>query len=195
METDPSKINDYNRKREATIWQKGQKYAEQNEVSKEQTEARKADREDMEKIDIDPSAFHAAVGLIKRKTPAKLAKYLADFNLVLKVLGKRQQELFPTEMLALAKREQAEKDRAAKKAKADKPAKKTETKASAKKAAKKTNGKAGNVVKPDQEQADGDKVLKSMAPATEAAKKGKPESQSEVARKKLEDAGLSGKPH
>lgn len=116
METDPDKINDPNRdpaqisdadrQIEATIFKEGQDYAARNARSKEENKGRAASRERIKQTGVNTNAYHVAVGLIKKLSAREMVDWRRDFDLVLKVLGSRQQELFPEEAMKMAKREE-----------------------------------------------------------------------------------------
>ncbi len=188
---------DYEKDRDDTIWKKGRAYAQRIADSKALTDERKLDREEMEKIDLTPAAFHAAVGLVRRLAPTKLEKYLADFNLVLRVLGTNgQQELFPEEAAKAAKREEtaqarleAEKQRVAEEATVagrspDHP------RSDPKKGGAGTKGKRVATELPPivedlraTEQAEGAEALEGMIPETTAARKSQSAQVAEVREK------------
>lgn len=110
---DPTKINDADRAIEQSIFTEGQGYAARNARSKEENKGRAAARERIKNLGMNPQAFGAAVALVKSKTPRELDDYLRDFEVAVKVLRQKQQELFPEETAAALKREQTREQKAA----------------------------------------------------------------------------------
>jgi hypothetical protein len=196
MESDPSKINDADRQIEQTLWNEGQDYAARNARSKEENKGRAASRERVKQTGVNTNAYHTAVGLIKKLSARELVEWRRDFDLVLKVLGSRQAELFPEEALKMAKRE------------ADRQAKEAEAKTKAGPdadsnprsdpnagGAKPMTGDpekpwpddvaTGTVQNPPGEAEEGDAALNAALPET----KGKKKSQSQIAAEKAAAAG------
>lgn len=105
MNDNPDEINAADRQIESTIWKEGQNYAARNARSKEENKGRAESRDRIKQTGISTNAYHTAVGLIKKLSASELKDWRRDFDLVLKVLGSKQQELFPEESLKIAKRE------------------------------------------------------------------------------------------
>jgi hypothetical protein len=111
METDPDKINDRDRQLQQSILREGQSYAARNARSKAENKGRAESRAKIKELGMDPNAFHTAAGLVKRFTPTQLKDWLRDFNTTMDVLTAQQAELFPEELAAARKREDAAKQR------------------------------------------------------------------------------------
>lgn len=212
METDPDKINDYERKIEQSVFTEGQGYAARNARSKEENKGRAAARDRIKQLGMSPQAFGAAVALVKSKTPRELEDYLRDFNAVLKVLRQKQAELFPDEAAAALKREALREQKAAEiprdtkaldeKTDNDKRSDPNKGGAKPKPPAPNKSGKPALTVAggtdtaqapgtpppvPADEQAEGDAALKAGLAETTAA--GKKKSQSQIAREIAEQTG------
>lgn len=195
---------DYERQLEQSIFTEGQGYAARNVRSKEENKGRAAARDRIKAQGISPQAFGAAVALVKTKSPREIDDYLRDFNAVVKVLRQRQQELFPEEAAAAAKREQKAADLASKTpagqdAKSDANPRSNPDAGGAKprtgKPKPSASGKptltvaGGTDVKPTDEQAEGDAALNAGMQQTNAASK--KESQSAKAARIAAEAGTT----
>jgi hypothetical protein len=123
MENNPDKINDRSDDRlrendaelqiEATIFKQGQDYAARNQRSKAENKGRAESRAKIKAIGMNTNAYATAVRLIKDLTPGELADWRRDFDLVLKVMGSKQKELFPEEQLKAEQRIARQQEKAA----------------------------------------------------------------------------------
>lgn len=202
METDPTKINNPDRALEARLFKEGQNYAEDNAESKERNKSRAESRERIKEAGVNPQAFGTAIRLIKTLSPRELTAWREDFNLVLKVMGSKQAELFPEEAIRASKREA---DRKAKEKADAKAAKEAARKTgddnprsdpksggagkAPKKAAKKTAAKKSNVVKLRPTEAE--LTAAAANAAAEQDEGGEVLSQSAQSKQKLSDAGMN----
>lgn len=190
MEQDPDKINDADRQIEAKVYKQAQDYAETRVESRELNERRNEGRKEIVKMGFRKDAYQSAIRIIKDLTPREQADYMRDLKTFLKILGAKQADLFPEEHLRNIKREEDRKQRE-KEAKSsagrspDHPRSDPKSggagKPKAKKDAKKSTGNVVPMKRPTEaaaneaaEQAEGEAVL----------------SQSELAAKKLADAGI-----
>lgn len=114
LEDDPDKINDAERQIEAKIGQIGEAYAASNKRQKTENKTRAENRAKIKEMGIRTDAYQVGVKLARDLTETERKDFMRDLTLVVKVLGAKQQELFPDEALKAAKREQAKKDKAAK---------------------------------------------------------------------------------
>lgn len=105
MTENPEEINDADRQIAQVIWNEGQAYAENNQVSKKQNKARAESRERIKGTGIRPDAYALAIKHIKDLSTRERTAFLDDYKLVMKTMGSRQAELFPEESLKIAKRE------------------------------------------------------------------------------------------
>lgn len=206
LETDPTKINDADRQLEQTIFTVGGNYAARGKRAKEEAKARKEDRDRIEARGINPNAFHVVAGQIKKLTPKAFKAWLADVNYVAEVMARKQADLFPEDQAAALKREQLREQKAAEIPRDSKALdEKTDTdkrsdpnKGGAKPKPPSTSGKPALTVAggtdvtpppvPDDEQKEGEAALNAGLAQTNAA--GKPKSQSQIAKEKLEAAKL-----
>lgn len=111
MTENPDEINDADRQIAQVIYNEGQDYAERNKASKIANKARAESRERIKQIGIRTDAYGLAIKHIKDLSPREQAEWLEHYTLTMKVMGKRQAELFPEEALKIAKREADRKKR------------------------------------------------------------------------------------
>lgn len=109
------RLNDADAQIESTIFKQGQDYADRNKRSKAENKGRAESRAKIKELGMDTNAYATAIRLIKDKTPAELEAWKRDFDLVLKVMGSKQKELFPEEQLRAEQRIAKAQERAAKK--------------------------------------------------------------------------------
>jgi hypothetical protein len=212
MEQDPDKINDIERQIEQRVFKEGEAYAASHKRSRAENKDRSASRERIKEMGLRTDAYQVGVRIVKDLTALERKAFLQDLELVVRILGSRQKDLFPEEAMRAEKREQRRKEAEAEanKGKAgapdpDKNPRSDPAKGGAKPRVGK-KGETGNVVQlqppsGEQQQAEGqegDAVLNGLTPETQAAQNaalnpdGKPKSQSQIAAEKMEAAKLSG---
>ena len=145
-------------------------------------------REKVEEMGRSKKAYQHAVMLARSMTKYEAEQYLDDLAWFAKLLLGRQLELFPEEAAAVEKR-------AAKKAAEAAAGGRTQAELDAQTDASQRSDPNAGGAKPavdNEEQKAGEDVLKSMAPATEAAKATGKKSQSTIAKEKLNAAMSPG---
>lgn len=113
MTDDPDFINDADRQLEARIFKTGEEYAASNKRQKAENKARAENRNKIKEMGISTHAYQIAVKVVKDLTPGERADWIRDFQMVVKVLGKRQKELFPEEALKAEQRAKRQAEKAA----------------------------------------------------------------------------------
>ena len=210
MEQDPDKINDIERQVEQRVFKEGEAYAASHKRSRAENKERSASRERIKEMGLRTDAYQVGVRIVKDLTALERKAFLQDLELVVRILGSRQKDLFPEEAMRAEKREQRRKEAEAEAKKGsagapdpDKNPRSDPAKGGAKpRVGKKGEAATGAVVgldgKPlpaaetETEQQEGDAALKGLAPDTAAAQEAaKPKSQSQIAAEKLEAAKLN----
>lgn len=207
MEQDPDKINDIERQIEQRVFKEGEAYAASHKRSRAENKERSASRERIKEMGLRTDAYQVGVRIVKDLTALERKAFLQDLELVVRVLGSRQKDLFPEEAMRAEKREQRRKEAEAEAKKGsagapdpDKNPRSDPNKGGAKPRTGK-KGEASNVVQlqppsgeqQQAEQQEGEETLKSMAPETAAAQTEAktPKSQSQIAAEKMEAAKLN----
>lgn len=111
METDPDKINDpdrndFERQMESRLLESGNAYSASHRRSREENKVRANNRAKIKEMGMRTDAYQVGVRIVKDLTENERKDFLRDLNAVVKVLGSRQQELFPEEAMKAAKREE-----------------------------------------------------------------------------------------
>lgn len=123
LETDPTKINDKSEDRmsddfqqqiDSRILKTGEEYAASNKRQKAENKTRQENRNRIKEMGISTHAYQIAVKVVKDLTANERADWMRDFQMVVKVLGSKQAELWPEEALKAEQRVQRAKDKAAK---------------------------------------------------------------------------------
>lgn len=188
LESDPDKINDLDRVMESRILESGNAYSASHRRSRDENRVRAGNRAKIKDMGMRTDAYQVGVRIVKDLTESERKDFLRDLNLVVKVLGSRQQELFPEEALKAATREAKRKAKLTGKEGAPDP----DTNPNSAPRIVILSEEGMTVESSDlvsEEQAEGDAVLEAMAPETTAAKK---KSQSQIAREKSDAASGKG---
>lgn len=148
LETDPDKINDADRQIEARIFKEGESYSASHKRSRTENKTRAESRARIKEIGMRTDAYQVGVRIVKDLSAREREEFLRDLNLVVKVLGNRQQDLFPEEALRAAKREKLRQEEEAKaeaerkkQAESDKPGSRSDPNAGGAKPQTGTDGK------------------------------------------------------
>lgn len=105
MEDDPNLMNDADRQIEANLYTEAQKYAETRIESRSLNEKRATSRKKVEQMGFRKDAYQVGIRIVKDLSTRERSDFMRDLQLITKVLGKRQADLFPEEALKAAKRE------------------------------------------------------------------------------------------
>lgn len=198
MEQDPTKINDFQRQIDSRILKTGEEYAASNKRQKAENKSRQENRNKIKEMGISTHAYQIAVKVVKDLTANERADWIRDFQMVVKVLGSKQAELWPEEALKAEQRAQraAEKKAKAGRTQAELDAKtdtdpKSDPNAGGAQIdiedAIKAANKPGETLE-QREAAEGEAALAAAAPSIA---KPKPKSQSAKAAEKSRAAGLN----
>ncbi len=184
MEMDPEKVNDEQRSAdlqiENSILKAGEAYSASHRRSRTENKERASNRARIKDLGMRTDAYQVGVRIVKDLTENERKDFLRDLNLVVKVLGAKQAELFPDEALKAAKREEKQREKKAKEGRSQ------EELDAATNDNPRSDPAAGGA-KPqtesqaEAEQSEGDAVLDAMAPKI---------SQSDKAKRLREKAGL-----
>jgi hypothetical protein len=110
MEQDPDKINDIERQIEQRVFKEGEAYAASHKRSRAENKDRSASRERIKEMGLRTDAYQVGVRIVKDLTALERKAFLQDLELVVRVLGSRQKDLFPEEAMRAEKREQRRKE-------------------------------------------------------------------------------------
>jgi hypothetical protein len=206
MEQDPAKINDYDRQLATSIEKLGEFAAGSNQRQRDENKLRAENRAKVKELGVGTYAYQVAVKVCKDMTEGERKDFLRDLELLVRILGPKQKDLFADELIKAEAREKKrqEKESEAGRTKAELDAK-TDTDPKSDPAAggagKKPKGgkkKATEAVEElnraplasevdpaaaqaAAEQAEGEKLLDGA---------GKPKSQTEIAQQKRDEAGV-----
>lgn len=109
MEEDPAKINDADRQIQARLYEQAQSYAETRVQSRKLNKQRAESRAKIMEMGFRSDSYQTGIRIIKDLSARERDDFMRDLNLILKVLGSRQADLFPEEALKAAKREEQRK--------------------------------------------------------------------------------------
>ena len=218
MEMDPDKINDSDRYVESKLLEQTEIYAASRVRSRKENEIKATSRKRVADLGLRTDAYQIGIRLVKDLTEGERADFMRDLGLVLKVLGARQADLFPDEVLKAEKRAQKARDREAKAgrskaeldAASDSNPKSDPAAGGAGKRGRKAKGEgskapqtAGEAPKGDDDDGEtGDELIARAAAEKNAELEqkeggvllenaGKPKSQSQISAEKLEAAKLN----
>lgn len=115
LDMNPDHINDADRQLEARIIESGNGYAADNAESKELNKSRTKRRGEIKEMGFRTDSYQTAIHVLKDLTPEEGKVFMRDLQTFLRILGAKQQDLFPDEQLRAAKRvERAQNKKAAK---------------------------------------------------------------------------------
>lgn len=178
LDMNPDHINDADRQLEARIIASGNGYAADNAESKELNKSRTKRRGEIKEMGFRTDSYQTAIHVLKDLTPEEGKVFMRDLQTFLRILGAKQQDLFPDEQLRAAKRVERAQNK-----KASKPRSKEELDAATNENARSdpNAGGAKPAVDNDAEQAEGEAALTEKTPKM---------SQSQQAAQKRAELGL-----
>lgn len=183
METDPTKINDADRRLAASIEALGEFAGASNKRQKAENKLRSENRAKVKELGVGTYAYQIAIKICKDMTESERKEFLRDLDILVKILGPKQKDFFADDLIKAELRAKKRQDAASKEGRTDAELNaKTDTdpKSDPKK------GGAGKVLAPEAaaaEQAEGDAVLEAGIAGAK--------SQSEIAKDKRAKAGLN----
>ncbi len=187
LEMNPEFVNDADRQLEARILESGNSYAAANAESKKLNKKRAEVRAKIKEMGVRTDAYQTAIHIIKDLTPEEGKVFLSDLEMLVRILGAKQQDLFAEEQVKAQKRVEKAQAKAA-----GKPRTPEEIDAANQDNPRSDPNSGGakpqtppdppSDPNPSGEQEEGDKVLEAQAPVM---------SQSQKAAKKRAAAGLN----
>lgn len=114
IEMDPAKINDADRYVESKILEAGEAYAESNKRQKVENKKRAENRAKIKDLGVGTYAYQVAVKICKDLTETERGDFLRDLDVLVRVLGPKQKDLFADELIKAEKRAQRQAEKAAK---------------------------------------------------------------------------------
>jgi hypothetical protein len=106
LDMDPDHINDADRQLQVRIAETGTSYAAANAESKKLSEKRAKIRATIKEMGVRTDAYQTAIHIVKDLSPSEGKAFMADLELLVKVLGAKQSDLFPEEQVRALKREE-----------------------------------------------------------------------------------------
>lgn len=220
MEDDPELINDPDRQLEAKVVKQAEKYQQSRLRSKSENSIKAEGRKEIDKLGFRTDAYQASLRVARDLTPAEQKQYVRDFRFFLKVFADKQLQLWPEDAalaVARAKRKAERKAKDAAKAGGETPEQQVRRLAAdsnprsdpkrggagkAKKAPKSQKAASNDEPKRDtiisETSTEAPEVIVSAEKNAEleqitgaALLDTTPKAQSEIAKQKLQDAGLA----
>lgn len=114
MTNDPNFINDPQRQLEANLDKIGERYSSSHKRSRTENKERADIRARAKELGLRTDAFQTGIKIVKDLTENERKDFLRDLDLIVRVFGAKQSELFPDEALKAEQRVKRQAERAAK---------------------------------------------------------------------------------